>query len=97
VIQIIAIHMTGLEHLQHIETLRWVQVARPGAAATTQPQDATRAEMVQFVRNNPGEAFALSAADNTYALLEAVTAQPPYVRTRPDSTTRDNLLSLPRF
>ncbi|MDX6288045.1 MAG: hypothetical protein QOG53_3530 [Frankiales bacterium] len=53
--------------------------------------------MVTFVRNNPGQAFALSATDNTYALLEVVEAQPPYVKTQPDSTTRDNPLSLPRF
>jgi hypothetical protein len=53
--------------------------------------------MVDFVRSNPGEAFALSVSDNAYALLEAVNAQPPYVKTQPDSTTRDNLLSLPRY
>jgi hypothetical protein len=97
VIRIIAIHMVGAEHLQHIDLLRWVETLEPGAAPTTQPQDATRAAMVDFVREHPKEAFVISTNDNTYAFLEVVNAQPPYVKTLPDSTRADNLLSLPRF
>lgn len=96
-IQIIAVHLDGLEHLQHIAQLRWVQVTQPGAQASTSPQDATRADMVGFVRSNPEQAFALSADGTKYAYLEVVEASLPYVRTSPDKTTTDNLLSLPRF
>ena len=96
-IQITAVHMVGSEHLQHIESLRWVQVDQPGGPATTAEAQSLRADMVDFLRSNPEQVFALNAAGTQYAFLEVVEAQPPYVKTVPDATKTDNLLSLPRY
>jgi len=95
---VIAIKMVGTEHLEHIDKLRWVEVDKPGGPARTAPQDWTRAQMYNFVVNNPRNAFAISRTDNKYAFLEPVNGlHVQYVRTMPDSTRKDNLLSLPRF
>jgi hypothetical protein len=96
-IQITAVHLVGSEHLQHIEDLRWVSVYEPGGSVTGASKTSTRAQMVTYVRSNPGDAFAMNAAGTHLARLEVVEAQPPYVKTAPDTTKSDNLLSLPRF
>jgi uncharacterized protein (DUF2461 family) len=96
-IDVIEIHMEGPEHVQHIAKLRWVEVDVIGGAAKTQPKESTRAAMYQFVKDNPDTAFAISQNDKTFAYLEPVEAHVHYVRTAPDSTKSDNLLSLPRF
>jgi len=97
-IDVIAIQMEeGYNHLQHINKLRWVKVNKPGDPATTQPKDNTRAEMYDFVKKNPNVAFAISRNDRKWAYLDAVDEPAHYVKTKPDSTKSDNLLSLPRF
>lgn len=97
-IDVIAIQMeVGYNHLEHITKLKWVEVDKPGGSGKTQPKIATRTEMYDFVRDNPRQAFAISQNDNKWAYLEAVDAHVQYVKTLPDSTKADNLLSLPRF
>lgn len=97
-IDVIAIQMDeGRNHLEHISKLKWVETDKPGHAAKTEAKIATRKEMYDFVKDNPKQAFAISQNDNKYAYLEAVNAHVQYVKTLPDSTKADNLLSLPRF
>lgn len=96
---VIAIHMevSGSSHLEHIAKLRWAPATTAGERATANPQESTRAQMYSFVKDNPEMAYAISRNDDTYAFLEAVNGHTQYVKTEPDSTTSDNLLSLPRF
>lgn len=97
-IDVIEIHMEGGEHLQHIAKLKWVEVDAPGGPAKTAPGISTRAEMYKFVKDHPRQAFAISSNDKRYAYLEPVNGQyVQYVKTMPDSTKADNLLSLPTF
>jgi hypothetical protein len=99
-IQIIAIHMgTGApNHLEHIEALKWVEVRLIGGPAVSSPSSSSRAEMYDFVVKHPSQAFASSANDGSHAYLTGVdNGHVRYVKTKPDSTTTDNLLSLPRY
>lgn len=96
-IEIIEIKMSGPDHLEHITHLKWVETDKPGASAATDPKIATRAKMYEFVAKNPKIAFAMNRTRTTYAYLEAVNSHVQYVKTLPDATTSDNLLSLPRF
>jgi Protein of unknown function (DUF3892) len=98
-IDVIAIHMEdGESHLQHISKIRWVRVDNPGSPAKTVPQEDSRSDMYEFVKANPKSAFAISRNDKTWAYLEAVdNGHVKFVKTIPDSTRTDNLLSLPRF
>jgi hypothetical protein len=98
---IIAIHMesSGSSNLEHIAKLRWVETSRAGERAGSQTvYEFTRAQMYTFVKNNPEQAYAISRNDDTYAFLEAVdNGRVQYVKTIPDSTVGDNLLSLPHY
>jgi hypothetical protein len=98
-INIVAIQMSvdGSSHLEHIAKLKWAEASQAGQRATANPQIATRAEMYNFVKDNPKQAYAISTNDDEYAFLEPVNAHVQYVKTVPDSTKSDNLLSLPRF
>lgn len=97
---VIAIHMEvdGSSHLEHIAKLRWSATSQAGERTSTNPQESTRAEMYSYVKANKEQAYAISRNDDTYAFLEAVdNGHVQYVKTQPDSTKSDNLLSLPRF
>lgn len=97
-VNVIEVHMEGPEHLEHIAKLRWVQTDKAGSRiALSAPKDYTRKEMYDFVKDHPKQAYAISGTDNTYAYLEAVDGHVQYVKTTPDSTKKDNLLSLRRF
>lgn len=89
--------ISGSNHLEHIAKFRWAQVSQAGERSEANPQEASRAEMYTFVKSNPNQAYAISKNDDKYAFLEAVNAHVQYVKTLPDSTKNDNLLSLPRF
>lgn len=94
---IISIHLEGPEHVQHIASLRWYETAGPNSPDTGTLQQSTRQEMYNFVHGG-GEAYALNRAKTHYAMLEAVNApNVQYVKTIPDGTTSDNLLSLDRY
>jgi hypothetical protein len=89
--------MEGGENLEHIAKLRWYESAGPNEPDTSDLMVSTREQMYTFVKNG-GAGFAVSRNSNTYAYLEAVQGQHVnYVKTRPDSTKTDNLLSLPEF
>ena len=90
---------SGSGHLEHITALRWVETSSAGERASGQAiHESTRAQMYMFVKNYPDQAYAISRNDDTYAFLEAVdNGHVQYVRTLPDSTKSDNLLSLPHF
>jgi hypothetical protein len=97
---VIAIHMEveGSNHLEHISILRWSLTSNAGERDVTNPKETDRAEMYAFVKNNKDQAYAISSNDDKYAFLEAVdNGHVQYVKTLPDSTKNDNLLSLPRF
>jgi hypothetical protein len=99
-IDVVAIHMevSGSSHLEHIARLRWIETSKAGQRGTGHTQESSRAEMYAFVKKNPKQAYAISRNDDTYAFLEAVdNGHVQYVKTIPDSTRADNLLSLPRF
>ena len=97
---VIAIEMEvdGSNHLEHISKLCWGTASKAGARAAADPKWTTRAEMYKFVKDNPQQAYAISKNDDKYAFLEAVdNGHVQYVKTLPDSTKSDNLLSLPRY
>ncbi len=89
----------GYNHLEHIGSVRWVETSQAGERASGQTvYESSRAQMYTFVKNNPKQAYAISQNDDTYAFLEAVdNGHVQYVKTIPDSTVGDNLLSLRRF
>lgn len=97
---IIAIHMepSDSRYLEHIALLRWAETSKAGERGGSNPQDWERADMYEFVKNHPEQAYTISINDDEYAFLEAVdNGHVQYVKTMPDSTRSDNLLSLPRF
>ncbi len=97
-IEIVAIKTVGVDHLEYISDLKWVETDNPGSPSNTAPKVTTRAAMYTFVKDNPKVAFAMSKSRKTFAYLEAVNGvRVQYVKTIPDITTADNLLSLPRF
>jgi hypothetical protein len=91
--------VSGSNHLEHIAKLRWVETSQAGERAGNQTvYESTRAQMYEFVKNNREQAYAISRNDDKYAFLVAVdNGHVKYVRTEPDATRADNLLSLPRF
>jgi hypothetical protein len=98
-INVTEIHMepSNSSYLEHIANLRWAETSEAGERSTTYTDESTRAEMYIFVRDNPEKAYAISRNDDRYAFLEAVNGTVQYVKTIPDSTRSDNLLSLPRY
>lgn len=76
--------------LTHIEQVRWVQDG-------TGREDWTyRSQMVDWIDNHGVRAYVL----HNYRRTEVVTVgtgRNKYLRTVPNATTRDNLLSLPRY
>ena len=53
-------------------------------------------EAVSYVRRNPDSVYT-SASGGSKTYVEVVDATPPYLRTKPNGTTSDNLLSLPIY
>jgi hypothetical protein len=91
------VQLVGAESLEHIESLRWYEAKSPSSPDTGALQQSPRQEMYNFVHGK-GEAFALNSAKTHYAMLEDVNgAHVQYVKTKPDTTKSDNLLSLPRY
>ncbi|MGZ6005468.1 MAG: DUF3892 domain-containing protein [Candidatus Saccharimonadales bacterium] len=98
-IDIVAIETepSGSKHLEHITKLYWIKTSHTGVRGVGPEHWSTRAQMYEFVKNNPNSAYAISRNDDRWAYLEPVQGEHVnYVRTKPDSTRTDNLLSLPR-
>lgn len=97
---VMAIHTepSGSTNLEHIVTLRYSLTDRPGQRGGSGVYETTRQEMYDFVEAHEKQAYAISRNDDTYAFLMGVdNGHVQYVKTTPDSTKSDNLLSLPRF
>ena len=54
---------------------------------------ATKQVMVDYVNKNPDTVYVSEGGYTT--LVSVINASPPYLRTEPDSTGKDNLLNLP--
>lgn len=94
---IVAVHIEGAEHLEHIELLQWYESAGPNLPNKGALRESVRQEIYDFV-NGGGNAFAFNNAHTAHAMLEAVDGpNVQYVKTVPDRVKSDNLLSLPRF
>ncbi len=94
---IVAVHLEGSEHLEHIAKLRWYEAASPSSSDTGQLMGSTRQQMYNFIKGG-GRGYALNQARTRYAMLQAVDGpRVQYVKTLPDQYKSDNLLSLPRY
>lgn len=97
---VIAIHTepSSSNNLEHIAKLRYSVTDRAGQRGGNGVYEVTRQQMYDFVKSYPRQSYAISSNDDEYAFLEAVNnGHVQYVKTVPDSTRSDNLLSLPRF
>lgn len=84
-----AVHLERGTTLQHISSFRWRNTSTDNTGETS------RAGMVDWIENKNGKAY---VANGTQAVqVTVVHSDPPYLRSQPDETTNDNLLSLPRF
>lgn len=74
--------------LWHIARVKWKE------DGTTNVGDWTRQQMVNWI-NGGGDARVQDGYGSVK--VEVVDTQPPYLRTKPDGRTTDNLLSLPPY
>ena len=96
------VRLVGGEHLEHIESLHWYETAGPNAPDTGPLMRSPREEMYEHVKNSRMDglegAYALNKAKTHHAfLMDVKGAHVNYVKTVPDNTKSDNLLSLPRY
>jgi hypothetical protein len=88
-VQILHVQVEAPEtHESHIAAVRWYN-PEDGQIAI-----ATRSVMVEFIK---GGGVAYTFNGRRFARVEVVAAATPYIRTVPDISLSDNLLSLPRF
>lgn len=80
------IHLEGGRGLEHISRVRW----RDGLMTDT----STRQQLVEWI-DDGGDARVQSWPVD--ARVEVVRARPPYLRSVPNGSLVDNLLSLPEF
>jgi hypothetical protein len=74
--------------VQHISSVWWLDSGNGASNTMTTPQ------AIEWIRQGHS---AYVGGPNGRVLVEVVAANPPYLRTQRDNTTKDNLLSLPRF
>ncbi|MFP2961017.1 DUF3892 domain-containing protein [Myxococcus sp. 1LA] len=87
-IYITAVRLSGGERLEHITHLKWVNRATGGS------ESSTRATIVAWIDQGIDVRVQVGRSESK---VEVVRANPPYLRSSPNNTTADNLLSLPRF
>lgn len=88
-VQILHVHVDPPgTHEAHISAVRWYN------PEDGQTSVAARIVMVEFIR---GGGVVYTYDGQRRAIVEVVDATAPYIRTRPDASTSNNLLSLPRF
>ncbi|QSQ19083.1 DUF3892 domain-containing protein [Pyxidicoccus parkwayensis] len=80
------IHLEGGTLHEHITRLRWKEGTSTG--------EGSRAELVHWVRNGGDARVNARSRD---VKVEVVDATPPYLRTKANGISTDNLLELPRF
>ena len=88
-IYIYSVRLSGGNLHQHITDVRW---KNPDSGASG---EASRAEMVRWIRNEGGKAYVCGGGH--LASVGVVNAEPPYIRSHADGVWNDNLLALPRF
>jgi exosome complex RNA-binding protein Rrp42 (RNase PH superfamily) len=82
-------HMSGGNGHEHIAEVKWEN------RATGASGQATRATMVDWIKNKGGDARV--ANGSSYVSVGVVEASTPYIRTYADGVWTDNLLSLPTY
>lgn len=85
--QIVAISLSGGTNYEHIVRLYWMQ---DGGEVYS-----TREQMVTHIENG-GAVYTEKNGDRADCEVIDPSNGPKYIRTKPDSTTGNNLLSLPR-
>lgn len=80
------IHLEGGRRLEHISRVRW----RDGLMTGT----STRQQMVEWIEAGGDARVQALPVD---ARVEVVNARPAYLRSAPNGSVVDNLLSLPEF
>ncbi|NTX16504.1 DUF3892 domain-containing protein [Myxococcus sp. CA051A] len=80
------IHLEGGRRLEHIALVRWREGLMTGTS--------TRQQMVEWI-DDGGDARVQALP--VEARVEVVNARPPYLRSVPNGSRFDNLLSLPEF
>ena len=90
-IRITAIRMTqGYDDLEHITQLFWEQ------SSHGLKNWASRALIIEWIETSRFQ-FYVEVGGSRSQVIVAGQGASKYVRTTPNSTTRDNLLSLPRY
>jgi hypothetical protein len=89
-VYITAIHLEGGKRHRHIAQVRWEQTDDRNMTG-----EDSRLEMVDWIRNENGEAYVLEG-EGVVSVL-AVDASPPYLRTYAGGRWTDSLLALPTF
>lgn len=90
-IEVIAVHMVGGTEHEHIAALRY----RP--LPNGQPEEVTRQGMVNWVRENPGQAIVRQGGRTSYVGVVDRQNAPDYVRTYADNYWNNNLLALEKY
>lgn len=85
----IRLSASGSRH-EHITNVKW---RNPNTGETG---ESTRAAMVDWIKNQGGDARVRDAAGHDVR-VGVVNVNPPYIRTYADDVWTDNLLALPRF
>jgi hypothetical protein len=88
-VRVTAVHMVGGVRHEHIASVQWIN---PQTQVTGQ---STREEMVQYLTQNPAEAYVSDGTRNV--TVGVVDATKKYIRTHADGVWTDNLLALPRY
>ena len=89
---ITAVRLGGGRSLHHITHVKWLS---PDDGKSNQM---TVAQTIAWMENNPTTSVKVAGVDGP-ALVRIVRPQggTPYIRTSPDNSPTDNLLSLPQF
>ena len=90
--RMIAKRMTGGTEVHHIRTFKAEFENSPGIELDI---ELSREEVIRKINN--GDRFFVIGDDGIEADCEVVEGTPRYVKSTPDESKRDNLLSLPDF
>ncbi|GMU11343.1 DUF3892 domain-containing protein [Corallococcus caeni] len=83
------IRLSGGTSIQHIERVRWFD------PAANKSDHCSRQDMVDWIEQKKGDARVKGPYGDV--AVTVVRAVPPYLKTKPNNTHEDNLLSLPSF
>ncbi|MFE7174685.1 DUF3892 domain-containing protein [Streptomyces sp. NPDC057616] len=90
IIYITAVHLSGGDKHEHIESVRWEN------PTTKETGESTKQAIIRWLeKDKTNEARVRNGA--SYVRVGVVKASPPYIRTYADGIWTDNLLALPRY